>query len=204
MAAGWTTPCGGNWWDKNHSYIPTIADELFLSVAEHLANRSARKARYLSRAQREWAFLQSIGMINSQNTINDGVNTPTCTSDNGTVWSYNQSVIDGRPVELNLAASDNNLLPLAQEIATAAVASLNDSSSILHDPCEPSCGADGAQFKGIFMRNLHIFQPVSPNVVLAAMIQTNADSIWASDRDPKGELSVVWSGPFIPPANACT
>ncbi|KAK3069408.1 hypothetical protein LTS18_000339, partial [Coniosporium uncinatum] len=45
MAAAYdTTPCGGLWWDKPHTYINAIANELFLSVAAHLANRAGKRS----------------------------------------------------------------------------------------------------------------------------------------------------------------
>jgi predicted alpha-1,6-mannanase (GH76 family) len=204
MAAGWTAACGGIWWDKNHTYIAAISNELFLSVAAHLANRSANKVHYLSWAQLEWAWFQNTGMINSQGNINDGVDIITCKNNIGTVWSYNQGVILSGLVELNRAAPNSSLLLVAQRIAAAAIVTLTDENNVLHDPCEPNCGADGSQFKGVFMRNLQILQQVSPNPLFSATIKANADSIWANDRDLSNELSVVWSGPFIMPANAST
>ena len=74
-----TTPCGGIWWDKNHTYVNAIANELFLDVAAHLANRGGSKSSYyLSWALKEWAWFKGSGMINSQSTVNDGLNITTC------------------------------------------------------------------------------------------------------------------------------
>jgi predicted alpha-1,6-mannanase (GH76 family) len=204
MAAGWTTPCGGIWWDKSRRYIAAISNELFLSVAAHLANRSGSKAYYLSWAQREWAWSQDTGMINSHGNINDGVDIITCKNNIGTVWSYNQGVILGGLVELSRAALNSSLLLIAQRIAIAAIVTLTDENDVLHDPCEPNCGADGSQFKGVFMRNLQVLQQVSSNPLFSATIKANADSIWANDRDLSNKLSVVWSGPFVTPVNAST
>ena len=49
-------------------------------------------------------------MINSQNTINDGLDLTTCNKNDGIVWSYNQGVILCRLVELNLATPDPTFL----------------------------------------------------------------------------------------------
>jgi hypothetical protein len=206
MVGGWNSSrCGGGiWWDKTHSYENAIANELFLSVAAHLANRvHADSAYYLDWALREWAWFEQSGMINSQYNINDGL-TSTCENNGQTVWSYNQGVILGGLVELNKAAPNTSYITIAQAIATAAIAKLTDANGILHDPCEPNCGADGSQFKGIFVRNLQVLQQAAPLPEYQRFIDVNANAIWAGDRESNNELSVVWSGPFVVPANAST
>jgi predicted alpha-1,6-mannanase (GH76 family) len=83
----------------------------------------------------------------------------------------------------------------AKVIADAAIQNLTDSNGILHDPCEPDCGADGSQFKGVFARNLQILQQYSPEDRYATFLESNADSIWANDRSKRGDkLSLIWSG----------
>ncbi len=49
-----------------------------------------------------------------------------------------------------------------QVVAAAAIAELTDQDGILHDSCEPRCGADGVQFKGIFVRNLGVLDAADP------------------------------------------
>jgi predicted alpha-1,6-mannanase (GH76 family) len=91
---------------------------------------------------------------NDQHTkqVNNGLDLTTCGNDNGTVWSYNQGVILGGLVELSRALpDDSSYLRSANDIATAALKVLTDLNGILHDPCEPNCGADCPQFKGIFV-----------------------------------------------------
>jgi predicted alpha-1,6-mannanase (GH76 family) len=206
MKNGSTTPCSngtsGIWWDKANTYVNAIANELYLSVASHLANRMSNKKYYLDIAMNQWAWFQKSGMMNSKNLINDGLEN--CTNNGGTVWSYNQGVILGALVELNQASPDAAYLMTAKNIATAAIANLSDSNSVLHDPCEPNCGADGSQFKGVYMRNLQKLQAAAPNDGFLKSIGANAASIWKYDRDSANELSVVWSGPFVSPANAST
>lgn len=191
-----TTPCGGVWWDRNNTYVNAIANELFMDVAAHLANRAEghRKAYYLNWAKKEWAWFQQSGMINAQNTINDGLNLTTCKNNGGTVWSYNQGVILGTLTEMSRATGDDSYIGTAKTIADAAIANLTDASGVLHDVCEPDCGADGPQFKGVFARNLQILQEASPEDRYKDFLVTNANSIWANDRANGDELSVVWSG----------
>ncbi|MGH2162321.1 glycoside hydrolase family 76 protein, partial [Enterococcus faecalis] len=81
---------------------------------------------------------------------NDGLDQKMCKNNAGTVWSYNQGVILASLTELNQATGgsddDTSYITTAQQIADAAIAALAP-SGILTDPCEPNCGADGAQFK---------------------------------------------------------
>ncbi|TGO81451.1 hypothetical protein BPOR_1148g00020 [Botrytis porri] len=195
MKNGASTPCSngdaGIWWDKPNTYVNAIANELYLSVAAHLANRATGydSANYLAIAENQWTWFQGTGMINAQGTINDGLT----------------SVILGGLVELSKATGDSSYLGTAKSIATAAIAALSDSNGILHDACEPDCGADGAQFKGIFMRNLQKLHQASPDSSYLTFISNNAKSIWANDRNTKNNiLGVNWAGPFIAPGDAST
>ena len=161
MAGGWdTATCGGGiWWSKDKTYKNAIANELFLSVAAHLANRTSgpQKEQYAKWAAQEWNWFAASGMINAQSLINDGLNSSNpaaCTNNGQATWSYNQGVILGGLAEFSRFSSDRSLLPRASQVADAAITHLTDANGILHDPCEPNCGADGPQFKGIFARNL--------------------------------------------------
>ena len=197
MRKGWGGTCEGLWWNKQHSYKAAIANSLFLTVASQLANRAANRGYYLDWAFKEWDWFQGTGMINSQYNINDGISLETCHSNNGTVWSYNQGVILGGLLEFHRAAPNQTYLVMAERIALAGINFLSDSNGILHDPCEPNCGNDGPQFKGIFLRNLQKLQLAVPNDRIKVFINANADSIWLNDRAPGDQLGLVWSGPFM-------
>ena len=204
MAAGWdTTMCGGGiWWSKDRKNKNAIANELFLSVAGHLANRvhdPVRSGRYLSLAEKEWQWFRDSGMINSQFLVNDGLNAASpsgCVNDGKRTWSYNQGVILAGLVELNRAKPDPKLATMARAIAGAAILHLSDAAGILHDPCEPKCGADGIQFKGIFVRNLMALNDAFPDPQYVRFVDANADSIWANSRGADNQLGLVWSGPY--------
>lgn len=185
-------------------YVNAIANELFLSVASHLANRQSDKQYYLDWAQKEWNWFMSSGMINSNSNINDGLDNNTCKNNDGTVWSYNQGVILGGLVELAKATENISYLETANNFATAGIKALSDSTGILRESCEPSCGGDASQFKGIFMRNLQYLQQASPFDAYVQFIQDNAISIWTLDRGSEDELGLVWSGPYDNAANAST
>jgi predicted alpha-1,6-mannanase (GH76 family) len=205
MAGGWDNTCGGGiWWSKDRGYKNAIANELFLSVAAHLANRdTANSASYLSWANKEWTWFAQTGMINSKNLINDGLGSSrgqtsanSCGNNGQATWSYNQGVVLGGLVELSKANPDPSLPQAAQKIATAAITSLVDANGILHDPCEPNCGADGVQFKGIFVRNLIALNSSYPQAAYKSFVNSNANAIWTKSQGTNFQFGQVWSGPF--------
>lgn len=200
MSGGWSDACsGGIWWSKKRQYKNAIANELFLSVAAHLANRAStaqQRANYLDWANREWRWFAQSGMINSRHLINDGLNAR-CVNNGRTAWTYNQGVILGGLADLYRADSDRSLLTQAEAIASAVLSdqSLVDEANILHEPCEPKCGADATQFKGIFVRNLSELDQLAPSPSYEGFILTNAKSIWAGARAPEYDLGLIWSSP---------
>ncbi|SPQ25149.1 ee13ad7b-d9a8-4aa3-9e50-697a04b42731 [Thermothielavioides terrestris] len=202
MQNGTDATCGGGiWWNKDRNYKNAIANELYLSVAASLANRlPSKKQQYTQIAKDQWTWFKNSGMINSNNLINDGLTINadgTCVNNGMTTWSYNQGVVLGGLVELAKATGDSSYLGEATTIAKAAVAFLSDSNGIIHEAnnCEPNCGGDGSQFKGIFVRNLHYLQQAAPQDAFRTAIQKNADSIWANDRNAQNQLGIAWTGP---------
>ncbi|KAF1849271.1 glycoside hydrolase family 76 protein [Cucurbitaria berberidis CBS 394.84] len=207
VTKAWPTRCGngGIFWSWEEEYMNAIANELFMSTAAHLANRmdeEDRKKEYVAWAERTLDWFLSSGMINERGTINDGL-TEDCENNDRTTWSYNQGVILGALVQLNKATPNPTYLALAACIAKAAIIELSDVDGVIHDICEPECGGDGTQFKGIFIRNLQILHEAAPDDAYAEVININAESIWVNDRDGNA-FSVNWAGPFVRPANAST
>ena len=206
MAASWDDTCGGGiWWSKDKDYKNAIANELFLSVAAHLVNRTSgsRRRQYLEWGNREWKWFQASGMINTKGLINDGLTKArgqtaklACTNNGRTTWTYNQGVVLGGLAELSAANHDPALTRIAQRVATAAITQLADENGVLHDPCEPKCGADGVQFKGIFVRNLLLLNESHQLTAYETFIDNNADTLWKDARGPNFQLSERWTGPF--------
>ncbi|KAH9866310.1 hypothetical protein J1614_008876 [Plenodomus biglobosus] len=203
----WPSRCfnGGIYWNWEREYVNAIPNELFMSTAAHLANRVSvdRKGDYVDWARRTLAWFLRSGMINEEGTINDGL-TEDCENNGAAVWSYNQGVILGALVELQRAAPDPSYIPLASRIAKAALNELSDDNGVIHDGCEPGCGADGNQFKGIFMRNLQALQQLAPDQIYVDAMRRNAESIWRKNRgaDMGVVFGVNWAGPYAGPPNA--
>ena len=197
MTQGWDSTCGGGiWWHKKQEYKNAIANELFLSIAIRLHQRTPHDrfaGSYLDWAIREWNWFKHSGLINEQHLINDGLNA--CRNNGGSIWTYNQGVILGALVDLYKSTGDPVLLNRAQAIADAALRKLAP-DGILREICEPDCGDDGPQFKGIFMRNLAALYQATQQQRYKEFIVKNADSVWLHSRNHSNELGLSWLGPF--------
>ena len=199
MKEGWDSTCGGGiWWSKKRKYKDAITNELFLSVAAKLHLRTANDVgtgSYLNWAQQEWHWFKSMGLINSSNLINDGLN-GACQNNGETIWTYNQGVILSGLVDLYKSTKDTSFLLQAQSIASAAIRTLAP-NEILQEPCELSiCGADSPQFKGVFMRNLSYLNQTVDRQPYREFIVKNANSIWLQNRNRANQFGLSWAGPF--------
>ena len=200
MTTGYNATCGGIWWDKARTYNAAISNELFLAVAAQLAIKVPSNSKYKSWALRQWAWFSDSGMIAPNYNIIDSVDIATCRPGNGSIYTYTHGVILGALIDLNSIAPNKTYLPLAQNIAHAAINYFGDSNGILHEKCETtaSCSKDATQFKGIFMRNLQRLQLAVPKSDFQNFIFTNARSIWDTDRNTTtNKLGLVWSGPYL-------
>ena len=198
LKGGWDSTCGGGiWWSKQRSYKNAIANELFLAIAARLHLRTLGDkgaGSYLEWAQREWNWFKNTGMINRDNLINDGLDS-TCKNNGQLTWTYNQGVILGGLVDLYRSTNDAGLITQARAIADAAIQALAP-KGILREPCEPDCGKDGPQFKGIFMRYLCDLYQVSQQSSYQDFILRNANSIWSNCRNDANQFGLSWAGAF--------
>lgn len=197
MTGGWSDTCGGGiWWKKDKHYKNAIANELFLSVAAHLARVTSGKdrVRYLEWAQKEWNWFRASGMINDDSLINDGLNA-SCQNNHGTTWTYNQGVVLDGLATLSRSRRDLSIVKEARALSEAAMTRMTDTEGILHDVCEPKCNEDGVQFKGILARDLAVLFEGERSPVISHFLERNAVSVWNKARTPEGHFSTVWSGP---------
>jgi predicted alpha-1,6-mannanase (GH76 family) len=200
VTTGYDATCGGIWWNRKRSYNSAIANELFLSVAAHLATRTENSDYYTTWAKKQWTWFERSGLINADYNINDGLDKNTCKNNKGVVWSYNQGVILGALVELSKADKNNATAYLepAKKIAAAALHKLADANGVLHDQHEPDLGNDGNQFKGVFARNLRQLYDATQERWMKEFLMTNADAVWNGARkDSTNLLGPVWSGPYF-------
>lgn len=197
MHSYWDDHCdGGVWWRTDMTYKNAVTNELYIKLAAALHNRLPGDTAYLARAEAGWSWFTASGMINSENLINDGLNTE-CENNGQTTWTYNQGIVLGALVEFHAATGDDDLLTAARRIADAATESdfLNP-DRILREPCEPGCGADGPSFKGVFVRNLGELDRALPGRPYREYLKRQADAAYENDRNLLDQYGLSWAGPF--------
>jgi predicted alpha-1,6-mannanase (GH76 family) len=215
--AGWDDTCrGGLWWSQARNYKNAITNELFLTLAALLHQRTpGDTGNYRVWALREWEWFSSTGLIGASGLVNDGL-TSACQNNGGTTWTYNQGVILGGLGALFEITGDRAYLEQGEHIADVALSRLTtpraasppaspaasspgSPAGILVEPCEAAaagCDGDQAQFKGIFVRYLYDFWLRSRQPRYKAFILGNAQSLWDNSKNADNEFGLRWTGPF--------
>jgi predicted alpha-1,6-mannanase (GH76 family) len=195
----WDTKCGGGvYWDGERTYKNAVTNGLYVRMTAALHNRIPGDTTWLNRANAGWTWFNNSGMINGSLLVNDGLNSGTCANNGQTVFTYNQGLAIGAPLELWRATGNAALLTRARQLADAAMnSSTLTRGGILTESCDSlttTCNDNGKQFKGIFMRYLMDLADVSGVASYRTYAQRQADSIWQYDRDALNRIGVRWNG----------
>lgn len=196
MKTGWDEKCnGGIYWKKGLPYKSAISNELFMLLGARLALRDKNKSYYRDWALKEWDWFAQTGMINDLPLIHDGVKED-CVA-KGRHYTYNQGVILAALVDLTKLTGDKQYVTLAEKIALAAIQNMSTSGGVLKGHPKQEDGADGVQFKGIFMRHLAYLYKHTQNNIIKEYVLKNAESIKNSATEPGTVLiGSQWEGPF--------
>ena len=201
MAGYWDTgTCGGGvWWTTGAQQKNSIENELYLELNTALHNHLSGDTTYLQRANAEWSWFSSTGLINSQNLVNDGLDLSNCQNDHNTgTWTYNQGVIVDGLAQLYKATGNGALLTQASKIATAAT-TLLATNGVLTEPGTGSqnCGSDDwTAFKGIFIQNLQAYAADSGDGSFNAFMTGQKTAVVADDTNGDGQSGYFWAGPL--------
>jgi predicted alpha-1,6-mannanase (GH76 family) len=206
LTAGWDGVCGGGlWWSQDRAYKNAITTGLFLMAAARLAQigdlpgRDTRSDDALSNgdwALRAWKWFDAVGLINSENLVNDGLDE--CRNNGGTTWTYNQGILISALVELWRLTGSRAHLDRAHDIAAAATAHLvHPGETILREPSEPRCNRDQEIFKGVLAQGLGRLCRADParSATHLSVLTANAEAVWRHSRDRHDGLGLAWRGP---------
>jgi len=196
MKTGWDEKCnGGIYWKKGLPYKSAISNELFMLLGARLALRDRNSSYYQEWALKEWNWFSQTGMINDLPLVHDGVN-ENCEA-KGRHYTYNQGVILAALVDLTQLTNDKQYITQAIKIALAAVENMSTPEGVLKGHPKQEDGADGVQFKGIFMRHLSYLYKHTQNNNFKEYILKNAESIKNSATKTGTYLiGSQWEGPF--------
>ncbi|KAJ4356202.1 uncharacterized protein N0V89_004232 [Didymosphaeria variabile] len=197
MTGGYHTPCGGIFWSKAADNIAAIANELFLSVAAHLANRvgDGEKENYKNWAHQEWDFIWSSGVINGDNLINDGVDMGTCKNNGKPIYTYNQGPVLAGLSELAKTFSDGGFIDVSVPSyhSCCALSKLTE-DNILNEQFPSPLDEQGSMFKGGFISGLLTLHANEPQQQFADFFKQNADSVWNNTRNGDGVITDLFQG----------
>ena len=176
-----TSTCGGGvWWNSDRTYKNAVTNGLYLRLTAALHVDTPGDVVWGQRAVTAGNWYLNSGLINSANQVNDGL-TAGCQNNGQTVWTYNQGLAIGGFTELWRATGDQRWLDTANRLATGVA------PGVLTESCEPNCDDNQKQFKGILVRYLS-------ELCCQTYLQTQADSLWANDRDSLNHLGLRWAG----------
>lgn len=191
-----TSTCGGGvWWDRERTYKNAVTSGLYLRLVAAIHNRAPGDTVWLQRTRAAATWYLGSGMINSANLVNDGL-TRDCRNNGQTVWTYNQGLAIGGLVEAWRATGDATLLDAARRLADAALTGLTR-DGVLSESCDTgqnTCDDNQKQFKGIFSRYLADLASVTGSAQYQSFARTQADSLWARDRDYLNRIGQRWAG----------
>lgn len=115
----------------------------------------------------------------------------------GRYYTYNQGVILAALADLTKLTRDKKYINQADKIALAAINNMSTPEGILSSHPKKEEGADGVQFKGIFMRHLAYLYLHSKNEEMKKYILKNAESIQVSaTKENTYLIGSQWEGPF--------
>ncbi|WP_020574210.1 glycoside hydrolase family 76 protein [Actinopolymorpha alba] len=191
--------CGGGVvWNINRRYKNAVTNELFIKAAASLHNRIPGDTKYLDQALNIWQWFDASGMINSENLINDGLNSATCQNNGDVTWTYNQGIVLGALTELATATNDRSYLDRAKVLADASTRSayLNP-GGVLTEPCEQNgCGGDGPTFKGVYVRNLGELNAALKDRPYQSYLRKQASASYSKGRNRFDQYGLHWAGPI--------
>jgi len=200
------TTCGGGvWWSSEKTYKNAITNQLFL-LTSAVGYLRTRNETYLTNANKEWTWLNSSGMRNSDGLYNDGLDSaiPDACKNNGmTTWTYNQGVIASGLAALSVANGDLSLLSQAEITLDAAIAKLT-ANNILKESCDDAapggtqCNRDQQSFKGIWTKHLQYYLDAANDTTRISKYSTFLGSqysaVVSNGTDWRNDIGSVWYG----------
>jgi predicted alpha-1,6-mannanase (GH76 family) len=215
MMLSWTDRCGGgiSWKngaaDRKSGPKAAIANSLLLVVSSKLYELS-KEQKYLDAAEKVASWFLVAGLVTGSDPdpqggsaflVNDHVEQDASCSLQATKWSYNSGVLLGGLAHLSTFGTSNSssYLALAERLASAGMAHFADSNGVARETqCEgdASCGDDGTQFRGPFVRGLSMLHARNHDPAIRAFITRSLRSALDNDCNGHWQFELHWGGPY--------
>jgi predicted alpha-1,6-mannanase (GH76 family) len=202
VMGAWDTTCcgtvkGGLWWDRAHTQKATASNAGAALAGGRLYQRSGVRT-YLAFAQKAYAYWLTNMVDPISHQVADHLQT-----DGTKVWwrfTYNEGLMIGASVELNLATGDSSYLTNANNIAHYMVQNETVSTGygpVLYDGANSGCGGDCHEFKGPAYRYLmRLYSENTAHADFYSVLKGSADALWNLALDSTSTVfSVDWAGP---------
>ena len=162
---GWNSTCGAmNWW-SNNPYVNVITNGLAFTGLVNLQRVVGPDVQIQGKTTLAWALLiwkwaQTPGLLTKDGVFMDGLGSD-CVTVIGSPWTYNSGIwLDGL-TGLSLAQNDTSYSDFAFTLAQSATSFFanGDADGVMREvscsqPDGDCSGADGREFKGVFIRHL--------------------------------------------------
>ncbi|KAK0800552.1 hypothetical protein LTR02_002741 [Friedmanniomyces endolithicus] len=186
-----TSCAGGLKWqiftfNTGYNYKNSISNGCFFNLAARLGYYTKNQT-YLDWAEREWEWVESVGLISPIYQVFDGTNDDlNCSQLNHLQWSYNAGVyLLGASVMWNQTTGATQSTWEARVRGLVTATSVFFQNNIMYEvACEPSnnCDTDQQSFKAYLSRWMAASSKVAPFVadLVALQLQTSAKAAAAS------------------------
>lgn len=150
---------GGLWWSRDRSnpqsasYKSTITQCQEMLLGARLAILTGNN-QYISQGQQLYNWMKTVGIVTSDFTVYDGLDTKSNTcSINGAIFSYQTGFLTGALAWMYQATKTASFISDANSLFTAALTKFAP-NNIVTDPCETgnSCALNSVSTKGTMLR----------------------------------------------------
>lgn len=186
-------------------YKASIANSLLMVVSAKLYELTHQQ-QYLTMAETIWYWLSNTVLDGKTGLIRDGFEQFGCKV-HPDFWSYNQGVPLAALSNLYLTTKNKTYLTAAEKLAAASMAHFTDSNGIVRETiCEGngSCGCDGAEFRGPFVRGLSALYQVNRDAKIRELLNSTLTSALEKDCNSNWQFQLHWGGPYNLHSTAAT
>ena len=199
-------PVGGCIAPLPEGYVASIANSLLLVVSAKLFELT-RMPHYLQMAELLWRWMLETVVDSQTKLVHDGIEAFNNCTLRTTYWSYNQGVLIAGLAALYTATQNSSFLDAAVQLADAGMAYFASSEGVVRETaCEDSasCGCDGVEFRGPFVRGLSYLFQSSRDHRIATFLNNTLTSALQNDCNSRWQFQLHWGGPYNLEATSAT